>query len=110
MVGPKMKASAGEPLRLELEAIASVGLDDALLGALGRWAPGTRRDLLLWPGELRSELAADGSVTVSFVLPAGAYASLVIRTLTRRDPWAGAAPENTPGPADEEDAAGVGEA
>lgn len=90
MVGPKMKASGGEPQRLERAAIAELGLDDAALRALGRWAPGTRRDLTLWPGELAHEPAAAG-VTVRFALPAGAYASLVIRTLTRQDPWLGAA-------------------
>jgi tRNA pseudouridine13 synthase len=89
MVGPKMKASAGEPWRLEQSALEGLGLDDAALRALGRWAPGTRRDLLLWPSELAHEPAA-GGVSVSFSLGAGAYASLVIRTLTRQDPWLGA--------------------
>jgi tRNA pseudouridine13 synthase len=90
MVGPKMKASAGQPYELEQQAIASVGLDEVALGALGRWAPGTRRDLCLWPSDLACEAGADGSVTVAFALPAGAYASLIIRTLTRNDPWLGA--------------------
>jgi tRNA pseudouridine13 synthase len=89
MVGPKMKASAGEPRQLELAALGSLGLDEAALGALARWAPGTRRDLSLWPSELQHESGADGSLTLRFSLPAGAYASLVIRTLTRQDPWAG---------------------
>jgi tRNA pseudouridine13 synthase len=90
MVGPKMKESAGRPHELERAAIASIGLTDALLEALGRSAPGTRRDLLLWPGELRHELGDDGSLSVEFTLPSGAYASLVIRCLTRQDPWLGA--------------------
>ena len=90
MVGPKMKAGAGVPLALEQEALASLGLDERSLSALGRWAPGTRRDLMLWPRELSVEAAGDGSVTLAFELPAGAYASLVVRTLTRQDPWLGA--------------------
>jgi tRNA pseudouridine13 synthase len=89
MVGPKMKASAGEPRQLELDALSSLGLDEAALRALGRWAPGTRRDLLLWPSALEHEPPADGALTVRFSLGAGSYASLVIRTLTRRDPWLG---------------------
>jgi tRNA pseudouridine13 synthase len=101
MVGPKMKASSGEPLRLEQVALDGLGLDEASLRSLGRWAPGTRRDLLLWPSELAHE-PATGGVTVRFALPAGAYASLVIRTLTRQDPWLGAAPEK---PASGDDAA-----
>jgi tRNA pseudouridine13 synthase len=89
MVGPKMKASAGEPRRLEQAALDALGLDEPALRALGRWAPGTRRDLLLWPSELAHEPAAPG-ISVSFALGAGAYASLLIRTLTRQDPWLGA--------------------
>jgi tRNA pseudouridine13 synthase len=87
MVGPKMKASAGEPHQLELEALGSLGLDEAALAALGRFAPGTRRDLLLWPSELAHEPAGEGALRLSFSLPAGAYATLVIRTLTRQDPF-----------------------
>jgi tRNA pseudouridine13 synthase len=99
MVGPKMKPSAGEPRRLEQSALDALGLDDAALRALGRWAPGTRRDLLLWPSELAQEPAASG-VSVRFSLGAGAYASLVIRTLTRQDPWLGApAASDDPGDA-----------
>jgi tRNA pseudouridine13 synthase len=89
MVGPKMKASAGEPRRLEQAALDALGLDEPALRALGRWAPGTRRDLLLWPGELAHEAAPEG-ISVRFELGAGAYASLLIRTLTRQDPWHGA--------------------
>lgn len=89
MVGPKMKASAGEPRRLEQVALDALELDEPALRALGRWAPGTRRDLLLWPSDLGHEPAPSG-VTVRFALAAGAYASLVIRTLTRQDPWLGA--------------------
>jgi tRNA pseudouridine13 synthase len=85
MVGPKMKASAGEPRELELEALSSLGLDEAALAALGRFAPGTRRDLLLWPSELAHEPAGEGALRLRFTLPAGSYATLVIRTLTRRE-------------------------
>ncbi len=90
MVGPKMKESAGRPRELELAAALSVGLDGELMRELGRSAPGTRRDLLLWPKEIRHEAGADGSLTVEFSLPAGAYATLVIRALTRQDPRSGA--------------------
>jgi tRNA(Glu) U13 pseudouridine synthase TruD len=59
------------------------------LKALARAAPGTRRDLLLHPSELSHELLDDGSLVIEFTLPAGAYASLIIRNLTRGDPWRG---------------------
>jgi len=107
LVGPKMKQSAGEPLELERAALASIGLDETGLRELGRSAPGTRRDLILRPEALSWRLDGGGSggngnsdnpgsevaLVVEFGLPAGAYASLVIRALTRQDPWAGAPPE-----------------
>jgi tRNA pseudouridine13 synthase len=95
LVGPKMKASAGEPLELERAVLASLGLGEDGLRELGRSAPGTRRDLVLRPQGLtwQPDAAAQGSLVVEFGLPAGAYASLVIRALTRQDPWNGANPE-----------------
>jgi tRNA pseudouridine13 synthase len=101
MVGPKMKTGHGRPHELELAATDSLGLDAELLRALGRSAPGTRRDLLLWPSELRHELSGDGGLVVEFTLPAGAYASLVIRAFTRNNPWSG--PDRVSGDAREEE-------
>ena len=83
-----MKESEGQPLELTRAAIHSVGLNENGLRELGRSAPGTRRDLLLWPADLRHEGGEDGSLVVEFSLPAGAYATLVVRALTRQDPWA----------------------
>ncbi len=86
MIGPKMKEAQGWPLELELAAAESLGLDAAALKALAPSAPGTRRDLLLRPTELLHEPAQQGWM-VAFTLPAGAYASLVVRCLTRQEPW-----------------------
>jgi tRNA(Glu) U13 pseudouridine synthase TruD len=100
-----MRASGGRPHELEQQVLASLGLDEGQLRELGRSAPGTRRDLVLRPEGLRwqfldagagGEESAAGestSLVVEFGLPAGAYASLVIRALTRQDPWLGAARE-----------------
>jgi tRNA pseudouridine13 synthase len=99
IVGPKMKQSQGRPLELERAAAASVGLDEAGLRELGRSAPGTRRDLLLRPASLSWRFEGAGSeeaLIVEFGLPAGAYASLVIRALTRQDYRADAPPEGEP--------------
>ncbi len=88
ITGPKMKQSQGRPLELERAAAASLGLDEALLRELGRSAPGTRRDLLLRPASLSwsfEEAGGTQALIVEFGLPAGAYASLVIRALTRQE-------------------------
>lgn len=82
MLGPKMRPARGEPARLEAEATDATGLDDAALETLGRFAPGTRRDLLVYPRDARLEV--EGSrLLVEFALPAGSYATVVIREFTR---------------------------
>jgi tRNA pseudouridine13 synthase len=82
--GPKMRAAADEALRLEAELLAEVGLDERALAELARHAPGTRRDLLIYPEGCEVSEAA-GRVWLTFELPAGSYATLVVRELTRRD-------------------------
>lgn len=106
LVGPKMRAADGQPLQLERAVLASLGLDEAALRELGRSAPGTRRDLVLRPEDLTWQFleagtggeekaaAQSSAMVVEFSLPAGAYASLVIRALTRQDPWLGAERES----------------
>jgi len=90
MLGPKMKERQGRPRELEVAVTESLGLGAPALSVLGRSAPGTRRDLILRPEALDWRAAEDGSLSVEFTLPAGAYASLIIRALTRQDPWLGA--------------------
>jgi tRNA pseudouridine13 synthase len=49
-------------------------------------APGTRRDLLLFLEDPNFEWVNDQTLTISFTLPAGAYATQVLRELTQV-PW-----------------------
>lgn len=82
--GPKMRAAADEAARLEAECLAEIGIDERALAELARHAPGTRRDLLIDPqGCAVSE--GDGRIWLDFELPAGSYATMVVRELTRRD-------------------------
>jgi tRNA(Glu) U13 pseudouridine synthase TruD len=78
-----MVASQAGALELETAALQQIGLDEAELAPLGRWAPGTRRDLLLKPSELQCHADVEGSVVFDFVLPAGSYATVLIDTFTR---------------------------
>jgi tRNA pseudouridine13 synthase len=85
MIGPKMRPAGAEALALEQRLAAELGLDDAMLGALGRLAPGARRDLFAPLGDLAIEPVSDRSepaLRLSFTLPAGGYATEVIRQLT----------------------------
>ncbi len=87
MIGPKMRAASGVPAALEQQAVVELGLDDGALQVLARWAPGTRRDLVVWPTDLRAEVASSRTAMLEFTLPSGSYATQVVREFTRL-PWA----------------------
>lgn len=85
MLGPKMRPAAADGLALEQRITAELGLDEAMLGALGREAPGTRRDLFAPLPDLTVEAVsgrAGPALRLSFTLPAGGYATEVLRQLT----------------------------
>jgi tRNA pseudouridine13 synthase len=81
MFGPKLRPAADDALALEQRVLERLGLDEAMLGTLGRLAPGTRRDLFAPLSELSVEADGD-ALRFSFVLPAGGYATELIRQLT----------------------------
>jgi len=85
MLGPKMRPAAADALALEQRLTAELGLDEPMLGALGREAPGTRRDLFAPLPDLVIEPVTDRAepaLRLSFTLPAGGYATEVLRQLT----------------------------
>jgi tRNA pseudouridine13 synthase len=82
MIGPKMRAAKGRPLEMEENAVREAGLADAARQALGRFADGTRRDALLWLEDVRVT-PAENALVVEFFLPAGSYATQLVRELTR---------------------------
>jgi tRNA pseudouridine13 synthase len=85
MVGPKMRPAAAEAQALEQQVCRELGLDEAGLGVLGKLAPGTRRDLFAPLADLSAEAVAGRdkpAMRLSFTLPAGGYATEVIRQLT----------------------------
>jgi tRNA pseudouridine13 synthase len=83
MIGPKMKSPAGEPLALEQTASRELGLTDEDLTGLARVVDGTRRDLFVSPEPLSLERLDDGALRLDFTLPAGSYATQLVRELTR---------------------------
>lgn len=90
MPGPKMRAATGAAAELEAEILAELGLDVAALDELGRHAPGTRRDLLVVP-EAASVAREGDRLRLRFTLPAGSYATMLVRELTRTEERAGRA-------------------
>ena len=85
MLGPKLRPAAADALALEQRLTAELGLDEAMLGALGREAPGTRRDLFAPLPDLVIQALTDRpepALRLSFTLPSGGYATEVLRQLT----------------------------
>jgi tRNA pseudouridine13 synthase len=79
--GPKMKRAMGQAAELEAAVVAELGLGDEQRALLERLAPGTRRDVLVYPERLEVRLE-DSRLVLEFFLPSGSYATEVLRELT----------------------------
>ena len=87
MIGAKAyPAAQSNALAMEQQVASDLGLEGELLARLNVEAPGTRRDLLLFLDGPTFEWLEDQSLSISFALPAGAYATQVLRELTQ-EPW-----------------------
>lgn len=75
-------APGSEAEALEDAASAEVGLSRTLIEANARDLPGTRRPLLMPVEQTAPPAHAQGTLTLSFALPAGAYATVVASALT----------------------------
>jgi len=80
--GPRAVAARHEAAELEAAALNGLGLESAALDRLGKAARGTRRDAWLSLADLTFEPLDSSSFRVSFTLPAGSYATQLIRELT----------------------------
>jgi tRNA(Glu) U13 pseudouridine synthase TruD len=80
-----MRTAEGEAATLETRILESLELDATALDKLGAYGPGTRRDLLVDLKDLTIELGPDDSLSLSFGLPSGSYATQVVREFTRAD-------------------------
>lgn len=100
ITGPKMLRAQRSARELEERALREAGLEPADLEALGRHVPGARRDLLVFPKNPEVDWQGDRLV-ISFELPAGSYATVLVREVTRSD---GATTPGPEAPAGEDDA------
>lgn len=80
--GPRAVNARHRAAELEAQAIGALGLDEAQLDRLGKAARGTRRDAWLALDDLTLEPLEATSFRVSFTLPAGSYATQLVRELT----------------------------
>lgn len=84
LFGPKMRRPPEETAcrALEEQVLAEAGLEIAAFEPWKRIAPGGRRPLLVWPTS--SEVAKDDTgLRVQFELPPGAYATVILREITK---------------------------
>jgi tRNA pseudouridine13 synthase len=82
--GKKMFRAAGEPLRREAETLAEAGLSLATFQGFGKLLSGTRRYTLIYLDDLAGQVEPEG-VRLTFTLPAGSYATVLLRELTHSD-------------------------
>jgi tRNA pseudouridine13 synthase len=84
MFGKKMFKAAGVALERELHTLREADLTLAAFHGFGKLMSGTRRYGLVYLDDLSGEVEPDG-VRLSFTLPAGSYATVVVHELTHSD-------------------------
>lgn len=83
IVGPKMRSAEKQVRELEEQAKLEAGIDSRVEATLARFAPGTRRDLLIFPQSLQLVGEDAGRLRLEVELPAGSYATVLVREFTR---------------------------
>jgi tRNA pseudouridine13 synthase len=82
--GRKMFAATGEAAAREARVLADVGLVPADFAGFGKLLLGTRRHNLVYLDDLSAEVEPDG-VRLTFTLPAGSYATVLLREVMKGD-------------------------
>ncbi len=81
LFGPKMKTPAGETAAEEQAVLASCGIPEDAFNTYPQLTPGSRRPLLIRPGEINVQAPAAGQLELNFTLPAGVYATTLLREI-----------------------------
>jgi len=85
MFGAKMRQATGVAGEREAAILAAAGLDRDAFAKVAQIAEGTRRDATIAVKETTLRTVEDGSLEIGFALPAGAYATTVMREVMKRD-------------------------
>jgi tRNA pseudouridine13 synthase len=88
MFGRKMFRVAAEAAEREEKVLTDAGLTPAAFADFGKLLSGTRRHNLIYVDDLTADIEAEG-VRLSFTLPAGSYATVLLREITKSDTLAG---------------------
>ncbi|MBK8173500.1 MAG: tRNA pseudouridine(13) synthase TruD [Sandaracinaceae bacterium] len=83
MFGTGMRPAEHEANKRELESLARTGLTPEHLVRFGRAGEGTRRVMRIRPTDVTIEWSAEETLKLGFSLMRGAYATVVVRELTK---------------------------
>jgi tRNA pseudouridine13 synthase len=83
--GRKMFVARGEAAKREADALAAAGLAPNAFDGFGKLMNGTRRFALVHVEDLTGVIEPEG-VRLEFTLPAGSYATVLVRELSHGDP------------------------
>jgi len=86
MFGARMRWPEREARAREERVLHEAGLTEAHLERFARDGEGTRRPLRIRPTDVEAEVAAPGEVVLRFTLPKGAYATVLVREITKAEP------------------------
>ena len=84
MFGRKMFRAAGEAAEREDRVLQDAGLTPQAFHGFGKLLSGTRRHNLVYVDDLTANVEAEG-VRLCFTLPAGSYATVLLREITKSD-------------------------
>jgi tRNA pseudouridine13 synthase len=84
MFGRKMFAASAEAAQREVQVLEEAGLTAQSFHGFGKLLSGTRRHNLVYVEDLSAAVEADG-VRLNFTLPAGSYATVLLREITKSD-------------------------
>ena len=82
--GRKLFAAAGEAAAREAAVLQDAGLGPQSFHGFGKLLLGTRRHNLIYVDDLTGEVETEG-VRLRFTLPAGSYATVLLREITKAD-------------------------
>ncbi len=84
MFGHKMFRAAGEAAEREAAVLRDAAVQPQSFAAFGKLLAGTRRHDLIYVDDLAAAIEA-GGVRLSFTLPAGSYATVLLREIRKND-------------------------
>jgi len=82
--GRKTFAAAGEAAEREASTLQAAGLTTAAMHGFGKLLQGTRRHNLVYVDDVAGAVETEG-IRLTFTLPAGSYATLLVREVTKTD-------------------------